>query len=157
MRPILVRPYSDDDYSALLTYDLPEEQAIYTSRPLQAVETLDKDRRIEPHVIYMENDLVGFFVLSPHSDGYTANTNAVLFKSFSIDIRHQRNGYALQALKLLPESVSQCFPEKNEIILTVHHTNDPAITLYLKAGFLDKGNRFNGECGEEWILHFDLK
>lgn len=75
---------------------------------------------------------------------------------FSIDARCQRRGYALEALRTVPAIVSEHFPDRNEIILTVHHTNAPAIALYKKAGFRDKGLRYDGEFGEKWIFHLEL-
>ncbi|MDQ0220170.1 hypothetical protein J2S21_003289 [Peribacillus cavernae] len=68
----------------------------------------------------------------------------------------KKKGHALKTLRLLPEIIKLNFPDKDEIILTVHHTNIPAMNLYIKAGFIDKGLRLEGDYGEESIFHFDL-
>ncbi|MGG1662975.1 GNAT family N-acetyltransferase [Brevibacillus sp. NRS-1366] len=154
-----IRPYTEKDYPNITKYSLPEEQAIYTSLPIAVIEAFQMDANNLPFVIYSGDDLVGCFALYTDQSGnvYTSNASALLFKSLSIDSRFQNRGYALQSLKSLTEMAKRLFPDKNEIILTVHHTNTPAITLYVKAGFMDKGLRFAGEYGEELIFHYALE
>ncbi|OEH93634.1 GNAT family N-acetyltransferase [Bacillus solimangrovi] len=155
---LTIRTYENTDFLAIKNYDLPEKQAIYTSLPLDVVSELQNDQHKQPYVIQLGNDLIGFFALytDEASNIYTSNKHAILFKSFSIDSRYQNKGYAFNALNLLPKIIKKNFSQKNEIILTFHHTNTPAKNLYTKAGFSDKGLRFNGEYGEELIFHFDL-
>jgi RimJ/RimL family protein N-acetyltransferase len=153
-----IRPYSENDYSAITKYCLPEEQAIYTSLPIDVIETFKKDNYNQPFVIFFADYLIGCFALNVNRAGnpYTSNENAIVLKSFSIDSHYQNRGYALKTLRLLPEISKLKFPDKDEMILTVHHTNIPARNLYIKAGFMDQGLRFEGEHGEELIFHFDL-
>ncbi|MFF2456187.1 GNAT family N-acetyltransferase [Peribacillus simplex] len=155
---LTIRPFIENDYEALSNYCLPIEQAIYTSLPLKVIEDFRKDKYNLPMVIYLDEELIGCFALYTDKAGnqYTSNKNAVLLKSFSLDLRHQKKGLAFKTLKVLPEMIKLSHPDKNEIILTVHHSNVPAINLYKKAGFVDKGYRFNGEEGEEFIFHFAL-
>lgn len=155
---ITVRPYEKNDDLAISDYCLPENLAIYTTLPRYIIEAFKKDIYNQPYVIFVGHDLVGCFALYTNYKGniYTENKNAIIFKSFSIDFRYQRRGLAFKTLTLLPEIVKLHFPNKNEIMLTVHHTNLPAISLYIKAGFIDKGLRFAGDYGEEIIFHFDL-
>lgn len=155
---IEVRRYEEKDFPAISQYDLPEEQAIYTSLPSLVVETFQKDIFNQPFVICTDEKVVGCFVLYTDCIGniYTDNKNAILLKSLSIDSRHQKKGYALEALLALPELVKQQYIDKDEIILTVHETNTPAINLYKKAGFVYKGEDYNGEYGIEKIFHWLL-
>lgn len=154
-----IRPYTKMDNRKIANYSLPEEQALYTSLPLDVVEAFQQDPYNLPFVIYAETVLVGCFAFytDPSGNIYTRNEKALLLKSFSIDSRFQNRGYALATLHSLPEISKQLFPDKQEIILTVHHTNTPARNLYEKAGFLDKGLRFAGAYGEELILHYALE
>ncbi|MDM5219500.1 GNAT family N-acetyltransferase [Peribacillus sp. NJ11] len=155
---LTIRPFMENDYEALSNYCLPIEQAIYTSLPLKVIEDFRKDNSNLPMVIYLNEDLIGCFALYTDKAGnqYTSNENAILLKSFSLDSRHQKKGLAFKALKVLPEIIKLSHPDKDEIILTVHHSNIPAINLYKKAEFVDKGYRFNGEDGEELIFHLGL-
>jgi RimJ/RimL family protein N-acetyltransferase len=127
--------------------------------PTDIIETFQEDPHNQPYVICADDQVVGCFVFYTASSGnlYTNNEHALIFKSFSIDARHQKKGYAYETLRSLAEIAVQSFPDKNEIILTVHHTNIPAIHLYLKAGFVDKGLRYAGTHGEELIMHLEWK
>ncbi|MED4780574.1 GNAT family N-acetyltransferase [Brevibacillus choshinensis] len=158
-KEIIIRSYSEKDEGAIRQYCLPEEQAIYTSLPTDIIKTFQEDLHNQPYVIYADDQLVGCFVLytAPSGNLYTSSEHALIFKSFSIDARHQKKGYAYETLRSLGEIAKQSFPDKNEILLTVHHTNIPAINLYLKAGFVDKGLRYAGTHGEELIMHLEWK
>jgi ribosomal protein S18 acetylase RimI-like enzyme len=160
MSNLKIRQFEEDkDVTAINEYDLPEEQAIFTTIPSQVIEAFKLDSWNQPYVVLADDDLVGCFVLygDPSGNIYTDNEKAILFKSLSIDSRHQKKGYGLQTLKSLPALIKEKYPDKDEILLTVHHTNTPAIHLYNKSGFLNKGMRYAGEYGEELIFHYEIK
>lgn len=153
---MIIRGFREtDDYPFICRYQLPPEQAIYTSTPIEVIKAFRADPNQKPYVIYAGDPLVGCFVLngSRSANTYTDERSSLLFKSFSIDARYQKRGYAYEALRALPEIAKQEYPGKTEIVLTVHHTNTPAIALYQKAGFEDKGYRYAGTHGEELIFH----
>lgn len=158
MSELVIKPFEESDFTAISKYYLPEEQAIYTSLPINVIDASKKDQNNQPFVVIYDGNLVGCFALYTNKSEniYTNNENSIIFKSFSIDSRFQRKGFALTVLKLLPKITKQHFPEKNEIILTVHHTNIAAINLYIKAGFIEQEFRFEGDYGEEIIFLFDL-
>lgn len=141
-----------------MEYCLPPEQALFTSMPGEVLETFQRDICNQPFVVCSDQQLVGWFVLYTDESGniYTDNKQAILLKSFSIDVRFQKRGFALDSLRLLPQIVKQQYKDKNEIILTVHETNDAAISLYKKAGFIHKGENYHGEYGMEMIFHMSL-
>ena len=150
-------PYEEKYRNAILNYDLPMEQAIYTSYPIEAIEQIESEQ-VLPVLILAENDVAGFFILDGRTkvNLYSDNKNAIVFKSFSIDHRFQGRGIGEQALKGLSSFTKKSIVNKNEIILTVHHTNIPAIHLYRKCGFVDKGIRYSGEHGEELVFHYEI-
>ncbi|OOE12711.1 GNAT family N-acetyltransferase [Fictibacillus arsenicus] len=155
---ITVRRFDDDDLQTINQYTLPDEQAIYTSVPSLIVETFQSDKCNQPFVICSEGQVVGWFALYTDRAGniYTDNEKAILLKSLSIDVRHQKKGYALEALRILPALVKEHYKDKDEIILTVHNTNMAAIHLYKKAGFTYENEDYNGEYGIEMIFHHRL-
>ncbi|OIK09123.1 hypothetical protein BIV59_17795 [Bacillus sp. MUM 13] len=155
---VKLKVYERSDFPALLQYVLPEEQAIYTTMPAVAVEACREGEDKLAVLITEDERPAGFFVLDYGSESniYTGNEEAVIFKSFSIDQRYQGRKVAVQALNLLPEFIKRAIPYKNEILLTVHHTNVPARNLYKKCGFKDKGIKFAGESGEELVFHQSL-
>ncbi|MDN4604089.1 hypothetical protein P5G61_22800 [Paenibacillus sp. F6_3S_P_1C] len=60
-------------------------------------------------------------------------------------------------MRALPELVKQLDPKVNEIILAVNEGNIAAQKLYLKAGFLDRGERKMGIHGLQLILHYRME
>ncbi len=157
LEKIKLIPYEEKYRNAIINYDLPKEQAIYTSYPIEALEQIKSEQEI-PVLILLEKEVVGFFILDgrPKANLYTHNKNAIVFKSFSIDIRFQGKRIAEQTMNLLPIFTKKIIAYKNEIILTVHHTNIPAISLYRKCDFVDNGIRYSGEHGEEIVYHYDI-
>lgn len=153
-----VRMYEDQDYQSIIQYSLPREQALYTSMPADVIETFRNDAFNQPFIICNGDVLVGCFALYTDASGniYTNNKNAILLKSFSIDARHQKKGYAYQALRMLPSVVKNNYQDKDEIILTVHETNAAAISLYKKAGFVYRSKNYDGEYGIERIFQLGL-
>jgi hypothetical protein len=83
---LVIRPFVDNDFSAIANYQLPEEQAIYTSLPIHVIEAHQKNPDYQPFVVYMDEELIGCFALHARSTGnlYTANENAIVFKSLFI-------------------------------------------------------------------------
>ncbi|MET3193879.1 GNAT family N-acetyltransferase [Bacillus sp. OAE603] len=150
-------PYEEKYRNAIANYDLPKEQAIYTSYPIEALEQIECEQEL-PVLILLENDVIGFFILDGRTKGnlYTNNKNAIVFKSFSIDQRFQGRKLGEQSINILSSFTKKMMANKNEIILTVHHTNIPAIHLYRKCGFIDKGIRYSGEHGDELVFHYEI-
>ncbi|MFC0238327.1 GNAT family N-acetyltransferase [Fictibacillus phosphorivorans] len=153
-----IRMYESRDFQSAMEYCLPPEQSLFTSMPDEVLKTFQSDIFNQPFVIYFDQQLVGWFALYTDQSGniYTNNKQAILLKSFSIDVRFQKRGFGLDSLKLLPNIVKQQYKGKNEIILTVHETNDAAISLYRKAGFIHKGENYNGEYGIEMIFRMGI-
>ncbi|MGD6963565.1 GNAT family N-acetyltransferase [Fictibacillus phosphorivorans] len=153
-----IRMYESKDFQSAMEYCLPPEQSLFTSMPDEVLKTFQSDIFNQPFVIYSDQQLVGWFALYTDQSGniYTNNKLAILLKSFSIDVRFQKRGFGLDSLKLLPNIVKQQYKNKNEIILTVHETNDAAISLYRKAGFIHKGENHNGEYGIEMIFRMGI-
>jgi RimJ/RimL family protein N-acetyltransferase len=139
-------------------YDLPQEQLIYTSLPMEAIEKCEKEDDRYPIVILYNNMPAGFFVLHGWEGvkAYSDNRDAILLRAYSVDSTFQGNGIAKKSLMVLPSFVKKYFPSKNEIILAVNHSNKVAQYVYEKGGFKDKGLRVIGRKGELFILHMNL-
>lgn len=147
--------YKPEYLEALQSYQLPEEQELYTALPIHR---LDSTEGQYPIIITADNKPVGFFVLHENAyiHEYTANPHAFMLTAFSIDYAQQGQGYAATGLQLLKSFVPQHFPACNEIVLAVNHKNIPAQRLYMKAGFIDTGRRHKGIIGEQYILRLSL-
>jgi RimJ/RimL family protein N-acetyltransferase len=150
--------YKNEDEVRLKGYQLSEEQLAFTSMPIPAIEaSLQEDDR-HPIIIQYGEDIAGFFVL--HGKGgaikYSPNDRAILLRAYSISSSYQGKGIAGDSLRLLPDFARKHFPDKNEIVLGVNHSNRAAQHVYKKAGFVDQGLRVTGKKGEQYVLHMQL-
>ncbi|MFG3611215.1 GNAT family N-acetyltransferase [Rummeliibacillus stabekisii] len=150
--------YKNTYEKQLSAYHLSTEQLEFTSMPLDKIQNPQVSNSTK-HLLIMENHLpVGYFALE---DGakllkYSNNSNARLLTAFSIDSRNQGKGLAKMGLKLLPKFVKENLPEINEIVLGVNKKNIPAYNLYLKTGFEDKNEFYEGPKGPQHILHLKV-
>lgn len=147
--------YTDTYDEQLYNYHLSEEQLHFTSLPLGKIKNSNISNTAK-HVLILENSVtVGYFALE---DGekllkYSNNPNARLLTAFSIDSRNQGKGLAKTGLQLLPEFVRNSLLGTDEIVLGVNKRNTPAYNLYLKTGFVDENEFYEGPKGPQHILH----
>ncbi|MHC5229458.1 GNAT family N-acetyltransferase [Enterococcus sp. LJL99] len=144
----------------ILNYNLPKEQAIFTSLPKEALLECSNDKNSHPiMLVNNENELTTFFVLQEKEgvEKYSTNKQAVLLRSFSTDVKYQGKGYGKLALQLLPEYIKNKMNLFNEIVLAVNSINVLAINLYKKNGFVDTKKRIKTEYGELLVLNQKIK
>jgi len=155
---VVLVEYTDTYGEHLLNYHLPEEQLQFTSLPLEKINNPIVSNTAK-HLLILEDGVpVGYFALE---DGekllkYSTNTNARLLTSFSIDSRNQGKGLAKTGLQLLPEYVRNHLPGTDEIVLGVNQKNTAAYNLYLKTGFVDRNEFYEGPKGPQHILHLKV-
>ncbi|MEK5417241.1 MULTISPECIES: GNAT family N-acetyltransferase [unclassified Paenibacillus] len=152
---VVLEMYTNTYDEQLSNFHLTKEQLQFTSMPLDKINNPNISNRTK-HVLILENSVpVGYFALE---DGdkllkYSNNSNARLLTSFSIDSGNQGKGLAKIALKLLPDFVKNNIPQTDEIVLGVNKRNKPALNLYLKSGFIDENEFYEGPKGPQHILH----
>lgn len=150
--------YIDTYDEQLSNYHLSEEQLQFTSLPLDKINNPNISNNAKHVLILDKNVPVGYFSLE---DGekllkYSNNSNARLLTAFSIDSSYQGKGFAKHGLQLLPEFVRNNLPETDEIVLGVNKRNTPAYNLYLKTGFIDRNEIYEGPKGPQHILHLRI-
>lgn len=144
--------FSEEHVAILNAFELPEEQRQFTALPKEiSIEMVGQ----YPIVILSDHVPVGFFVLyaTERVKEYSNNPNAMLLTALSIDHKQQGNGYAKKGMLALSEFMKREFKEYNEVVLVVNHKNIPAQNLYLKAGFVDNGERRMGRIGEQIVMN----
>ncbi|MFS0687806.1 GNAT family protein [Sporosarcina sp. 179-K 8C2 HS] len=148
-----LKHFLSEHSEGLNSFELPEEQAQFTSLPNKFFEVTEGQNRI---VILSENEPVGFFLLhsTERIKEYSNNPNAILLTS--VNQAKQGKGYAKQAMLLLSDFVKSEFPNCDEIVLAVNHRNIPAKRLYSSVGFKDTGQRKIGPIGEQFIMSLPL-
>jgi RimJ/RimL family protein N-acetyltransferase len=155
---VLLAFYEEKYKPQLLDFQLPPNQHQFTGLPIEVLDLSIDDKNRYPIVIINGDEAVGFFVLHQGEDieMFSTNPKAILLRAFSINNRHQGNGYGKAAMKLVPIFVEKYFPIANEIVLAVNEKNLGAKKLYESVGFIDKGERRIGKIGSQYILHFQL-
>jgi RimJ/RimL family protein N-acetyltransferase len=142
----------------LYDFQLPTEQHQFTGLPCEILEQALEDDARFPVIILFDEIPVGFFILHKGEGikDFSANQNALLLRALSINFLYQGKGYGKMGMELLPEFVKAHFPGVDEIVLAVNMRNQAAKKLYEKVGFIDKGERRNGDIGPQYILHFPI-
>ncbi|MBM7096141.1 GNAT family N-acetyltransferase [Bacillus sp. H-16] len=139
----------------LMNFQLPREQAVFTSFPRDMIQVKKGQHRI---VIVSDDQPAGFFLLhkSERVKAYTENPEAMLLTGFSIDYKYQGKGVAKSGLLQLKAFMHDAFPDCCEIVLSVNVKNIPAQRLYIKTGFADTGRKITGPVGEQYIYSLSL-
>lgn len=150
--------YLPSDEELLERFELPEEQVLYSALPKDVLAEAIQDNCRYAVVITYEEIPAGFFILheGPDIGEFTANPDAMLLRSFSIDYRYQGQGIAKMAMVQLPEFMKSRFPGRTEVVLAVNKRNKAAQAVYLAAGFQDKGRLIEGPIGPQHIYHLAL-
>jgi ribosomal protein S18 acetylase RimI-like enzyme len=150
--------YNENYEHQLKDFHLPEDQLQFTSMPLDKIHHPATSTGIAHIVILRDDEPVGYFALEKGEKllQYSSNQKARLLTSFSIDARHQGQGFAKNGLTQLPSFIRENLPDTNEVILGVNKRNQAAISLYLKTGFTDEDEIFEGRNGPQHILHLKI-
>ena len=150
--------YSVEHLDSIKDYILPPEQYQFTSYPAEVLAQNIQVNEMIPVLILHDSCMVGFFCLhhGQRVTEVTENTKALLLTSFSINYKHQKRGYAKQALLNLATFIHDHFTDIDEVVLEVNMRNIPAQSLYKACGFKDSGERRIGIKGEKMILHLDI-
>ncbi|WP_308722161.1 GNAT family N-acetyltransferase [Paenibacillus polysaccharolyticus] len=156
---ICLVPYEEQYHQDLTRFTLKNEQIHFTALPAQVIEEAMINPDKDPIVILHQAVPVGFFVLHKGSKYVepVEPDRKILIRALSISEQYQGRGYALDAMKQLPDWVREFHPEIDEIILAVNEANKAAYQLYVKSGFLDLGLTRMGNSGIQHILHYSMR
>ncbi|MBY0202330.1 GNAT family N-acetyltransferase [Paenibacillus cucumis (ex Kampfer et al. 2016)] len=151
-------PYEEQYHQDLTRFTLKNEQVHFTALPAQVIEEAMINPDKDPIVILHQAVPVGFFVLHKGSEYVESveSDHKILIRALSISEQYQGKGYALDAMKQLPDWVREFHPEIDEIILAVNEANKAAYQFYVKSGFLDLGLTRMGNRGIQHILCYSM-
>lgn len=112
------------------------------------------DDYAKPITILLDNQPIGLFVLDYGNDKFemTANENALLLRSLSINPLYQGKGYGKVAMLLIDNFVKENFLTINELVLAVNFKNKAAYDLYVKVGYIDDGLQREWHNGMQHLL-----
>ncbi|WP_042221263.1 GNAT family N-acetyltransferase [Oceanobacillus manasiensis] len=154
MEKVSLQFYSAENKALVQSYHLTKQQLDYTAHPIDALKKCDEDTTRYPVLILTGTSPAGFFVLHEKEgvQPYSKNPKAILLRAYSVQSAYQGEGIAKKSIQLLPSFIAESFPQIEEVILAVNHTNEVAQQLYKKAGFRDTGRRIDGRSGEQYIF-----
>ena len=124
----------------MLALRIADHQEGFIESTLQCLQEAESDRRFVPLGLYMEDAAVGFAMhgVFPHE----TEGQRVWLDRLLIDKRYQGQGLGKHFLRLLLQLIQDhCCCTR--IFLSVYESNETAIGLYQKFGFV-----FNGELDE---------
>lgn len=99
---------------------------------------------------------VGHYRIDPHGRSIAGHDFALPtlgLRAFFIDARWQGQGLGAAALRaMFPDLVAR-YPDARQLALGVSSDNRVAMHLYLRAGFVDRGELYHGgRCGAQQLL-----
>jgi len=157
---IKIVAYHRGYFTALTSYVLDDEQSRFSQIPKQVLNNPDitQNKKRFQYCILLDEQPAGFFSLDFSTDRfvYTDNRDAVLLRALSINPAFQGKGVAKSAMLQLPDFVKRHFPKTTEIVFGVNMENESAYQLYLKTGYLDSGNLYEGIKGPQRVMYKEI-
>lgn len=153
---VQLQPFDETFRDALSRFELSDEQHVFTSLPLRKIAMAPDAHHV---VVVKGGEAAGYFCLEQgeKKDRYTANSSAVLLTSFSVTTAFQGKGVAANAITKLKDYIRLHFPQVNEVVLGVNERNRAAQSLYLRYGFTDQGERYEGPKGKQLVLSMAIE
>jgi diamine N-acetyltransferase len=104
----------------------------------------------EPFAVYADDQVVGFALLYPLTDGEDAPPRGYILVRLMIDSRFQGHGYGRDALAAIVENVRE--RGLTTIRLSVVPENEQALEFYRRNGFAETGETE----GREIVMELDV-
>lgn len=152
MEDIYLREALIEDIPLLVNYAM--DTRSFVEKPMDALTESLHETEKHPILIFNDSTLVGFFILQLGKSvaRYTDTSDAILFKSHSIDIHFQGQGFAKKSLQLLPAFVRTHFPSIKEIVLAVEADNLSSQMLYVRFGFISNHRRVESDEKQKLVF-----
>ncbi|MGY2287541.1 GNAT family N-acetyltransferase [Pseudomonas gingeri] len=89
---------------------------------------------------------VGFLLLKRHPlVPHWAGSGSVTLHAVQVDKRAQGRGVGAALMQALPDTARRLWPEAPELVLSVGNDNPHAMGFYLRQGWIDTGEAYQGE------------
>jgi RimJ/RimL family protein N-acetyltransferase len=150
---VKIRSYNPGDWAQVSKLSVMNDQLKYVA----SIDYLFRNRKAnwDYFVIELNDTIVGFFNLDTAywKEYEFAAQGEFGIRSFFIDQRFQGQGYARQAVLLLPDHIFQHYLNCPSLCLTVNCKNPVAYQSYLAGGFLDTHELYlGGAAGPQHIM-----
>ena len=157
MKDITLTPMVEHHRAALLAVRVHYDQVAFSGQPADVIGT--DLPQIDTHVVLSGQCPIGMFRIDCdyHKHHLFADPASVGLRTFLIDKNHQRQGIAKAVSGRLLNYLSEHYPTKTSVILTVNLRNSIAKAIYLHGGFIDTQAQYmGGLVGPQNILKLHL-
>ncbi|MEW9571502.1 GNAT family N-acetyltransferase [Rhodanobacter sp. Si-c] len=156
--PITLRvcPVTPALREAVLHLHVGPEQEGFVSPPARTLPDAEQCPGSEPMAILLGDTPIGYYRIEHSARSLTGrddDADALGLRSFQLDAAWQGRGLGVIAMDALLADLAQRHPQARRIVLTVNCDNTAALTLYLRAGFVDSGTLYHGgRSGPQHLL-----
>lgn len=150
---IQLAPMQVSDLERVMTLSIKKEQLPYVGTIEEVL--LNADDNVHPHLVWAEGEVVGIFLIDTiYGRNYDFSpSDALGFRAFLIDSRHQGKGFAGRAMAQLAGYLANNYPDYTAVYLTVNCKNTVAYQCYLNYGFQDlKQLYLGGAAGPQHVM-----
>jgi RimJ/RimL family protein N-acetyltransferase len=133
------------------------DQEEFSGRADQTLPLAERDPDRFPYVLVEHGAPVAFLILD-RAPNDAAPSAELLLRGFFVDAGAQGRGVATRAVAALPDVVRRDFPDVRTVVLTVNVRNPVARAVYVRGGFVDRGELYlGGSAGPQHVLRLDLR
>ncbi|MCC5893430.1 GNAT family N-acetyltransferase [Exiguobacterium sp.] len=147
---LTIQPVDDTNREAVLSLTVAPEQSRFIETNAESLREMEVDIKYawSCYALCLDERPVGFMMIGAENkvDRY------VWLDRFMMDGREQGQGLGSRFLQLALVWIQERF-DVDDIVLSLHSTNEPAKRFYQRGGFVDSGriDEWNGE--EIWVYH----
>jgi len=148
--PMTIQLVDDANREAVVALTVASDQARFIETNAESLREMESDVKYawQCYALCRDDDPVGFMMIGAENkvDRY------VWLDRFMMDERFRGTGLGTQFLVLALDMIQRRY-DVDDIVLSLHSTNEPAKRFYAKSGFVDSGliDEWNGE--EIWVYH----
>ncbi|HET8905093.1 MAG TPA: GNAT family N-acetyltransferase [Saccharospirillum sp.] len=146
-----------DQYELATALSVAPEQLEFTGTVADALAGVGEGR--QPHGIWLDQSLVGFFIVDTRFDLEFdfCEAGSLGIRTFLIDNRRQGQGLGKAAAKALRPYLAEAYPASATVWLTVNCRNQAAYRCYEQGGFADTGDLYlGGAAGPQHVMRQKL-
>jgi GNAT superfamily N-acetyltransferase len=140
--------------------ELAAGQEDFVGEPLKMMMAALADTSRLPYVIESNGDVLGILTLQAGAAslaGWHDEDPVWLLRGFLIDRKHQGRGFGTSAAAAAVEEARKVTVRAGGgqagVVLSVHERNFPALRVYVKAGFRDRGRYVSRSSGAQRIMY----
>lgn len=154
---LTLRRLPRDQYELATALSVAPEQLEFTGTVADALAGVGNARH--PHGIWLDQSLVGFFIVDTRFDLEFdfCEAGSLGIRTFLIDNRRQGQGLGKVAVKALRPYLAEAYPASAAVWLTVNCRNQAAYRCYEQGGFADTGDLYlGGAAGPQHVMRQQL-